>query len=256
MAEEQAGVAGGAETAQVDILAEKAGSHKLRAIGFRKIEMDVFRRRLVAGGLHIEPLERIGLFAGAGLVEVVGGIGELRSEFRDKVGRDFVAARTDRRADRGQEIGGFGAKFELHAADSLLGDSGESAAPTGMNGGNGALFRIYQEDRDAIGGLDAQQKAGTICGGSVALRGISRRLRENANHVRVDLLERNEFETGGAERGLKEAAILKDVFARVPFEEAEIEDFFGFERAYAAGACAEAVQEPGKLLEGAEFENL
>jgi hypothetical protein len=66
-------------------------------------------------------------------------------------------------------------------------------------------------------------------------------LRENANHVRVDLLERNEFEAGGAERGLKEAAILKDVFARVPFQEAEIEDFFGFERAYTARACAEAV---------------
>lgn len=66
-------------------------------------------------------------------------------------------------------------------------------------------------------------------------------MRENANHVRVDLLERNEFETGGAERGLKQAAILKDVFARVPFGKAEIEDFFRFERAYAAGACAEAV---------------
>ena len=66
-------------------------------------------------------------------------------------------------------------------------------------------------------------------------------MRENANHVRVDLLEGNEFEIGGADSRLKEAAILKDVFARVPFHEAEIEDFFGFERGYAAGACAEAV---------------
>lgn len=156
MAEEQAGVAGRAEIANVDIFRDKAGSHKLRAIGFAKIEMDVFRRRLVAGRFHVEPLERIGFFAGAGLVEVVSGIGELRGEFGDKVGGDFVAARTDRRADRGKEIGGFGAEFELHAADGLLRDSGESAAPTGMNGGNGALFRIHQEDRDAIGGLNAE----------------------------------------------------------------------------------------------------
>jgi hypothetical protein len=242
MAKEQAAVAGGAEVAHVDIFREKAGSHKLRAIGFAKIEMDVFRRRLVAGGLHVEPLERIGLFAGARLVEVVRGIAELRGEFGDKVGGDFVAARTDRRANRGKEIGGFGVEFELHPADGLLGDPGESAAPTGMNGGNSALFWVYEEDRDAIGGLDAEQKAGTICDGSVALRGMGGgRLRENANHVRVDLLERNEFKIGSAERGLKEAAIFEDVFARVPFQEAEIEDFFRFKRAYAAGARAEAV---------------
>lgn len=76
------------------------------------------------------------------------------------------------------------------------------------------------------------------------------------NHVRVDLLERNEFKMGSAERGLKEAAIFQDVFVGVPFHEAEIEDFFGFERAYAARACAEAVNEPGKLEQRGEFENL
>ena len=63
MAEEQVGVAGGAEVAYEDIFGEKAGGHELRAIGFAKIEMDVLRRRLVARRLHVEPLKRIGLFA-------------------------------------------------------------------------------------------------------------------------------------------------------------------------------------------------
>ena len=61
---------------------------------------------------------------------------------------------------------------------------------------------------------------------------------------------------GGAEGGLKEAAIFEDVFAGVPFHETEIEDFFGFEGAYAAGPCAEAVDEPGELSKRGEFENL
>jgi hypothetical protein len=57
----------------------------------------------------------------------------------------------------------------------------------------------------------------------------------------MDLLEGNEFEIACAECGLKEAAIFEDVFAGVPFHDAEVEDFFGFERAYTTGASAEAV---------------
>lgn len=72
----------------------------------------------------------------------------------------------------------------------------------------------------------------------------------------MDLFERNEPEIGSAESRLKTAAILKDIFAGVPFHETEVENFFGFERADSAGAGAEAVDEPGKLRERDEFENL
>jgi hypothetical protein len=72
----------------------------------------------------------------------------------------------------------------------------------------------------------------------------------------MDLFQRNEFEIARAEGRLKEAAIFEDVFASVPFHEAEIKDFFGFERTDTAGASAEAVDEPEKLAEGREFENL
>jgi len=256
VAEEQAGVAGGAEVADVNIFREKARGHELRAVGFTKIEMDVFRRRLVAGRLHVEPLEGIGLFAGAGLVEIVGGVGELRGEFGDEFGGDFVAAEADRGADGGEEIGGLAAEFELEAADGLLGDAGEGAAPAGMDGGNRALFWIDQKNRDAIGGLDGQEQSRMMRGGSVALAGFGCGPGEHANCVRVDLLQRNESKIGSTESGLKEAAIFKDVFAGVPFHEAEIEDFFGFEGAHAAGAGAEPVDEPRKFEEWGELKNL
>ena len=67
--------------------------------------MNVFGRGLVPRGHHVEPLERIGFFSGAGLVEIVASIGELRRELRDEFGADFVAARTDAGADGGEEIG-------------------------------------------------------------------------------------------------------------------------------------------------------
>ena len=55
---------------------------------------------------------------------------------------------------------------------------------------------------------------------------------------------------------MKQTAVFEDVFPSVPFHEAEIEDFFGFERANSAGAGAEAVDEPGKLEKRGEFKNL
>jgi hypothetical protein len=256
VAEEQACVASSAEIADENILGLKARRQELRAVGFAKIEVDVFWRRLVARRLHVEPLEGIGLFTGARLVEIVGSFGELRGEFGYEVGSDFVTAWTNRRADGGQKISGLAAEFELHAADGFLGDAGERTAPAGVGGGNRSLFWIDEEYRDAIGGLDGKEKAGAIRGGGIAFAKVGRRLGENANYIRVDLLERDQFEIGGTEGGLKQAAIFEDVFAGVPFHKAEVKNFFGFGRANAAGAGAETVDEPGKLAKRAEFEDL
>jgi hypothetical protein len=249
-------VAGGAEITDIDIFREQAGDRELRAVGFAEIEVDIFRRRLVAGRLHIEPLQRIGFFAGAGFVKIIRSVSELRSEFGDEIRGDFVAAGADGWADRGEEIGGLAAVFELHAADSFLGDAGEGAAPTGVNRGNGSFSWIDQKNRYAIGGLDGKQKAGADCGGSIAFANVGRRLGENTNYVRVDLLEWDQFEIGGPDGGLKQAAIFDDVFAGVPFHEAEVKNFFGFEPANPAEASAETVDEPGKLAKRGKFENL
>ena len=142
----------------------------------------------MAGRFHVEPLERIGLFAGARFVEIFDGIGKLGGELGHEVGGDFVGAWSDGRADCGQEISGLAAEFKLHPADGFLSDAGEGAAPTGVNGGDRALFRIDKEYRHAIGGLDGKEQAGAVGDGGVAFGGTGGWLRENANHVRMDLL--------------------------------------------------------------------
>ena len=68
--------------------------------------MNVLGRRLVAGRHHIEPLKRVGLFAGVRLIEVFGGIGELRGKLGDEFGADFVTARADAGTDGSEKIGG------------------------------------------------------------------------------------------------------------------------------------------------------
>ena len=106
VAEEEVGMAGGAEAGREDVSFAQTGGDELGAVGFGKIEMDVLRRRLVAGRHHVEPLERIGFFAGAGFVEVVGGVGELGGELRDEFGADFIAARAYAGTYGGKKISG------------------------------------------------------------------------------------------------------------------------------------------------------
>lgn len=86
----------------MDIARVKSGGEELGAIGFAEVEEDVFRRRLVAGRGHVEPLERIGLVAGAKLVEIRGGVGELREELRGDFSADFIATGADAGADGSQ----------------------------------------------------------------------------------------------------------------------------------------------------------
>lgn len=50
----------------------------------------------------------------------------------------------------------------MDLANGFLGDAGEGAAPTGVNGGNSAVFGIGEKDGDAVGGLDGQEKAGSV----------------------------------------------------------------------------------------------
>ena len=82
----------------------KTGGEELGTIGFAKIEVDVLGRRLVAGRHHVEPLEWIGFFAGAWLVEVFVGVGKLRKKLRDEVRANFVAARADTGSNGGEKI--------------------------------------------------------------------------------------------------------------------------------------------------------
>ena len=105
VAEEERGVAGGAEAGGEDIFFGEAGGEELGAICFGEIEVNVFGRGLMARRHHVEPLEGIRFFAGAGFVEKIGSVGELGCELNDEFSADFVAAGADAGADSGEEVG-------------------------------------------------------------------------------------------------------------------------------------------------------
>jgi hypothetical protein len=228
----------------------------LGAISFFQVEKDVFGRGLVAWGQHVEPLDGIGFVAGAEFVEPIGGVSELGVELDGDFGADFIAAAADGRTDSGEEVGGFGFEVHLHLADGFDSDAGEGAAPSGVDGGYAAVLGVDEEDGDAVGGLDAEEEAGTVRGGGVSFAGLVGDGVDKMDYVGVDLLEGDELEIVGAECGLEATAIFEDVFAGVPVGEAEIQDFFTAEWADAAGVGAEAVDEPGEFVEGGDLEDL
>jgi len=189
--EEKVGVAGSAEVDGMDVWGAEVGGHELRAVGFAEVEEDAFGRGLVAGRHHVEPLDGIGLVAGAEFVEVGGGVRELRKELGGDFGADFVAAGADAGADSGEEVARVGAEVHLHFADGLGGDAGEGAAPAGVNGGDGAFLGVNEEDGDTVGGLDGEEEAGAIGDAGVATARIGRgpRLVEEVDYVGVELLQ-------------------------------------------------------------------
>ena len=215
-------MAGGAEVADEDVLGAETDVEELGAIGFAEIEEDVFGRRLVAGGHHVQPFDGIRFVAGAEFVEPVGGVGELGVELDGDFGADFVTAAADGGTDGGEEVGGSGFELHLHLADGFYGDAGEGAAPPGVNGGDSPFSGVDEEQGNAVRGLDAEEQAGSVGGGGVALAGLVGGGVEEMNYVGVDLFEGDELEIVGAECRLEAAAVFKDVFRRVPSGEAEI----------------------------------
>jgi len=143
----------------------------------------------VAGGHHVEPLDGIGFVAGAEFVEPFGRISELGLKLDGDFGADFVAAAADGGADGGEQVARLGAKFHLHFPDGFRDDALKGAAPSGMNGGDGALFRIDEENGNAVGGLYTQEEPGTVRGGGVASARFGGCGVEKVDDVGMDLLE-------------------------------------------------------------------
>lgn len=141
----------------------------------------------MAGGHHVEPLDGVGLVAGAEFLEIVGGVGELGEELGGDFRADFVAAAADGWADGSQEVARVGAEVHLHLADGFGGDAGQGAAPAGVNGGDGALFGVDEEDWDAVGGLDGQEEAGAVGDAGVTTAGVGWGGVEYVDYVGVKL---------------------------------------------------------------------
>jgi hypothetical protein len=135
----------------------------------------------------------------------------------------------------------------LHLPDGFDDDALEGAAPTGMDGRDTASFGIDQENGDAVRGLHAEKETGTVGGGSIAAARLGGRGVEEMDYVGMDLFQRDEVKIGRVQDGLEEAAVFENVFSTVPFSETEVENFFIVQKTDAAGASAEAVDEPGEL---------
>ena len=245
VAKQEVAAAGGAEFALEDVFRTEAGAQELGAIGFRQVEQDIFRPRLVARRHHVEPLDGIRLVAGAEFLEPFWGIGKLRLKLSGDLGAHFVAAAPDRGADGGEEIGGPRAELHLHLADGFRDDTLEGAAPSGMNGGYGASSGVDEKNRDAVGGLYGQQEAGTVCGGGITPARFKGSSVDEMDQIGMDLLERNEPEVRRAEGELEAAAVLQCMFSTVPFRETEIQDLPATHGADTAGASAKTMDQPG-----------
>ena len=226
-----------------------------RAIGFAEVEKNVLWRGLMAGRGHVQPLERIGLVAGAEFIEPVRGIRKLRFEFDGNFRAYFVAAPADGRADGSEQAIRPRAELHLHFPNGFCDDALQRAAPAGMNGGDGSLFGIDEKNGDAIGGLNAEKQAGANCCGGVPATGLGGHGIEDLHNIRMELPEGNEREIVCIERTLKEATIFENKFPRVPLRETEIQDPFAFESADAARPGAEAVDEPGNFRERRRLQN-
>jgi len=173
----------------------------------------------------------------------------------DEFGADFVAAGADGWADGGEEIGWIRMEASVEFTDGLFEDAGEGAAPTGVDCGYGAVLGIGEKDGDAVGGLDGEEEARSFCERSIAITGFFGGRGERPDDGGMDLFEGDEWEFLSAEGSLKFLAVFEDVFAGVPFGEAEVEYALAVEVGDTAGGGAEAVEEPGKFSEGVEFED-
>jgi hypothetical protein len=256
VAEEEIAAAGGAKIADKDVFSGKAGGKELGAVGFAKIEADAFGGRLVAGGHHAKPLEGVGLIAGAEFVEPFGGIRKLGQIGGRDFGANFVATAADRRAERGEQIGGLGGEFHLHFSDGFCDDALQSASPARVDGGYSSFSGIDEENRNTVGGLDAEKKSRLVCDRCVTTAGVSRSGIEHVDEVGVKLFQGDERKIRCAENREETAAIFQNIFAGVTFGETEIEDLFYFflgargaadQSADAAGPRAETVEQPGEF---------
>jgi len=72
----------------------------------------------------------------------------------------------------------------------------------------------------------------------------------------MNLLHRDERQIVRPDRGLKQTAIFRDIFVRIPFHETEIEHPLTVQRADTAKPRAESVHQPGQFLERGELQNL
>ena len=125
---------GGAEAAGVNVVLMDARENQLVPAGAYQVEAhSAFARR------HEPTVDQV-----AGVSCGGEGIDELRA--------DFIAARTDRWADRHDKVRGLTAELTLHFLDCRHRDACGGSAPARMYRCDGPHPRVGDEQRDTIGG--------------------------------------------------------------------------------------------------------
>src|SRR5262249_47684400 len=82
---------------------------------------------------------------------------------------DLVAADAHGRAERAVQAGG--PRPPGHEGlDGAAHNPGRRAPPAGVSGRDQALLRVYEQHRQAVGGLDAEQQPGRVAGRRIAFR--------------------------------------------------------------------------------------
>src|SRR5712692_9190484 len=116
----------------------------------------------------------------------------LRDFCREAIGKpglDFEATSANRRAHRGSDVFGPRAHRD-HRMHALAGDSGERAAPSGVQCGRDMMLRIDHEDRNAIAGEDPEHDPGFARDHPVAFDASAIVMRtDRVNDVAMHLLE-------------------------------------------------------------------
>src|SRR5690606_6905875 len=81
---------------------------------------------------------------------------------------NLIVFGADAGSDESFELAGLGAEVVGHAFDGESGDAGCGAAPTSVYGSDGAVLAVEQEQRQAVGGADADQLLGMVGDEAVA----------------------------------------------------------------------------------------
>ena len=189
----------------------------------------------------------------------------LRPQGRAHGGGDVVirlkAARADAGADGGQEIGGVRAAVLRHGPDGLCQDAPGTAPPPGVDGGDGGVDGVVEEDHAAVGGENGEGQAGNVRhqgvhvpvvpGAGEALAGV---LRRDAAKVRgVDLLAEDGLLRLRPQNGAETAVVLPDVFRGVAPAGAQVQAVPGG-GGDPAGAGGKAVGQGGEQLRAEDGE--
>ena len=159
------GLAVGAAGNDFDGARLEAGGEQLAAVGLNQVQVQAGADGGVAGGALGEKEHGIFHAHGVGIVDLAeefAGIGKLGVEAGEHLFAHGVAAGADAGSDGGNQIFRLGAELQTHAAYAGFDDTLYGSPPAGVEGCDCAAFAVGYEDGDAVGGLDAEKKAGVI----------------------------------------------------------------------------------------------